>query len=97
VATVQPQDQMMNCAAIYAEIQGNNHRIEELGTREGAGRPRRTWPQASAVSLSQCFGSEWTGKVQPEQKQERYRIVSPYLGALAVQKHCGGPALPPRR
>jgi hypothetical protein len=35
VATVQPQDQYMNCTAIFAEIQSNNRRIEELAREKG--------------------------------------------------------------
>ena len=35
VATVQPQDQMLNCTAIFAEIQSNNNRIQELGREQG--------------------------------------------------------------
>ena len=34
VAVVQPQDQMMDCTAIYAEIQANNQRVCNDNYRE---------------------------------------------------------------
>jgi hypothetical protein len=96
VATVQPQDQMMNCAAIYAEIQGNNHRIEELGREKG-------WKTAQNVAAGVgglvvpvlWFGMDWQGAAGTEARALQDR--QSYLGALAVQKHCGGPSSPPPR
>ena len=89
VATVQPQDAMMNCAAIYAEIQGNNHRIEELGREKG-------WKTAQNVAAGVgglvvpvlWFGMDWQGAAGTEARALQDR--QSYLGALAVQKHCGG-------
>jgi hypothetical protein len=95
VATVQPQDQMMNCAAIYAEIQSNNHRIEELGREKG-------WKTAQNVAAGLgglvvpvlWFGMDWQGAAGTEARALQDR--QSYLGALAVQKRCGGPPPPPR-
>ena len=95
VATVQPQDQMMNCAAIYAEITSNNHRIEELGREQG-------WKVAQNVAAGVgglivpvlWFGMDWQGAAGTEARalQDRQQ----YLGMLAVQKRCNqGP--PPTR
>jgi hypothetical protein len=96
VATVQPQDQMMNCTAIYAEIQSNNHRIEELGREKG-------WKTAQNVAAGVgglvipvlWFGMDWQGAAGTEARALQDR--QSYLGALAVQKHCGGPSSPPPR
>ena len=35
VAVIQPQDQMMDCIAIYAEIKGNNAKIQQLAKDNG--------------------------------------------------------------
>ena len=96
VATVQPQDAMMNCTAIYAEIQGNNHRINELGREKG-------WKTAQNVAAGVgglvvpvlWFGMDWQGAAGTEARALQDR--QSYLGALAVQKHCGGTPPAPRR
>ena len=35
VAVVQPQDEMMDCTAIYAEVAANNREVERLGREQG--------------------------------------------------------------
>ena len=39
------------------------------------------------------FGMDWQGAAGTEARALQDRQA--YLGALAVQKHCGGPASPP--
>jgi hypothetical protein len=90
VATVQPQDQMMSCTAIFAEIQSNNNRIQELGREKG-------WKVAQNVAAGVAglvvpvlwFGMDWQGAAGTEARALQDR--QSYLAALAAQKHCGGP------
>ena len=75
---------MMDCNAIYAEIQGNNHRIEELGREKG-------WKTAQNVAAGVgglvvpvlWFGMDWQGAAGSEARALQDR--QSYLGALAVQ------------
>jgi hypothetical protein len=46
VAVIQPQDQMMDCTAIYAEIQANNGKVQQLA-RTTVGK----WPKMSLPEL----------------------------------------------
>ena len=95
VATVQPQDQMLNCTAIFAEIQSNNTRIQELGREQG-------WKVAQNVAAGVAglvvpvlwFGMDWQGAAGTEARALQDR--QSYLAALAAQKHCGGPTQAPQ-
>ena len=90
VATVQPQDQMMNCTAIYAEVASNNQKIEQLARDNG-------WKVAQNVAAGVAgfvvpvlwFGMDFQGTADKEAAALQAR--QQYLGALAVQKHCGAP------
>jgi hypothetical protein len=96
VAAVQPGDQMMSCPAIYAEIQSNNNRIQELGREKG-------WKVAQNVAAGVAgfvvpvlwFGMDWQGAAGTEARALQDR--QSYLSTLAVQKHCGGPPQRPPR
>jgi hypothetical protein len=90
VATVQPQDQMMDCTAIYAEVASNNQRVTQLSKDQG-------WKVAQNVAAGVggfvpvlWFGMDWQGTASTEAAALQSR--QQYLGALAVQKHCGGAA-----
>ena len=74
VAVIQPQDQFMDCTAIYAETQANNAKATCHQTTDG--RSRRTSPLASLASLSQSSGSVWTSRAQPIRRPPRYRLAS---------------------
>jgi hypothetical protein len=90
VAVVQPQDQMMDCLAIYAEVSANNQKVQQLAKDEG-------WKTAQNVAAGVAgfvipvlwFGMDWQGTASKEAQALQAR--QQYLGALAVQKHCGGP------
>ena len=89
VAVVQPQDQMMDCTAIYAEVAYNNKKVKQLGRDEG-------WKVAQNVAAGVAglvvpvlwFGMDWQGTASKEAQALQAR--QQYLGALAVQKRCGG-------
>ena len=88
VAVVQPQDQMMDCTAIYAEVAANNQKVQQLAKDEG-------WKTAQNVAAGVAgfvvpvlwFGMDWQGTAGKEAQALQAR--QQYLGALAVQKHCG--------
>jgi hypothetical protein len=91
VAIIQPQDQMMDCTAIYAEIQANNGRVQQLAKDNG-------WKVAQNVAAGVgglviwplWFAMDFQGTADKEAAALQAR--QQYLGALAVQRHCGGPA-----
>jgi len=90
VAVVQPQDQMMDCTAIYAEIQANNGRVQQLAKDNG-------WKVAQNVAAGVgglviwplWFAMDFQGTADKEAQALQAR--QQYLGALAAQKRCGGP------
>jgi hypothetical protein len=89
VAVVQPQDQMMNCTAIYAEVASNNQKVQQLAKDQG-------WKTAQNVAAGVAgfvvpvlwFGMDWQGSAGKEAQALQAR--QQYLGALAVQRNCGG-------
>jgi hypothetical protein len=90
VATVQPQDRNMDCAAIMAEVQANNQRVQELATEQG-------WKVAQNVAAGVAgfvipvlwFGMDWQGTAGKEAQALQSR--QQYLAALAEQRRCGSP------
>jgi hypothetical protein len=94
VATVQPQDRLMDCAAIMAEVQANNQRVQELATEQG-------WKVAQNVAAGVAgfvipvlwFGMDWQGAASKEAQALQSR--QQYLATLAEQRGCGNPGGPP--
>ena len=88
VAVIQPQDQMMDCTAIYAEIQANNAKVQQLARDNG-------WKVAQNVAAGVggvfiwplWFAMDFQGTADKEAAALQSR--QQYLGALAVQKRCG--------
>jgi hypothetical protein len=88
VAVVQPQDQMMDCTAIYAEVASNNQKVEQLARDSG-------WKVAQNVAAGVgglvvpvlWFGMDFQGTADKEAQALQAR--QQYLGALAMQKGCG--------
>ena len=89
VAVVQPQDQSMDCTAIYAEVAANNQKVEQLARDQG-------WKTAQNVAAGVAglvvpilwFGMDWQGTASKEAQALQAR--QQYLGQLALQKGCGG-------
>jgi hypothetical protein len=79
---------MLDCTAIYAEIQANNQRVTELAKENG-------WKVAQNVAAGVgglviwplWFAMDWQGTANTEAAALQNR--QQYLGALAMQKHCG--------
>lgn len=88
VATVQPQDTLMDCAAITAEVQSNNRRIQELADEQG-------WKTAQNVAAGVAglvipvlwLGMDWQGTASKEAAALNSR--QQYLATLAGQRQCG--------
>ena len=88
VAVVQPQDRYSDCLAIAAEARGNNQKVQELGSEEGAKVGQNVaagvaglfiWPLWFAMDFQGAAGKEVTA-LQTRQQ---------YLGTLAEQRRCG--------
>ena len=88
VAVVQPQDRYSDCLAIAAEVRGNNQKVQELGSEEGAKVGQNVaagvaglfiWPLWFAMDFQGAAGKEVTA-LQTRQG---------YLATLAEQRRCG--------
>ncbi len=94
VAAVQPQDQYADCAAITAEIEANNRRVNELA---GEGNLKVVQNVAAGVAgvfvPVLWFGMDWQGTANTEIAALQSR--QQYLATLAGQR-CGA-GTPPRR
>src|ERR1700730_13489542 len=87
VAVVQPQDRYTDCAAIAAEVQANNQKVQELASDEGAKVAQNVaagvaglfiWPLWFAMDFQGTASKEVTALQSRQQ----------YLGTLAEQKRC---------
>ena len=92
VATIQPHDQTSDCAAIQAEIQANNQRVQQLADEQGVKVAQNVaagvaglfiWPLFFAMDL------QGTATTEMNALQARQQ----YLGTLAQQR-CT-PQMPP--
>jgi hypothetical protein len=88
VAVVQAQDHYSDCPAIAAEVRGNNQKVQELGSEEGAKVGQNVaagvaglfiWPLWFAMDFQGAAGKE-VAALQTRQQ---------YLGTLADQRRCG--------
>jgi len=85
VAVVQPQDQSLDCTAIYAEVASNNQKVEQLARDQG-------WKTAQNVAAGVAgfvvpvlwFGMDWQGTAGKEAQALQAR--QQYLGQLAIQR-----------
>ena len=90
VPVVQAQDRHMDCAAIYAEVQSNNQKVEQTAKDQG-------WKVAQNVGAGIAgfifpplwFGMDWQGSAAKEAQALQAR--QQYLGTLAEQRNCGAP------
>lgn len=90
VPVVQAQDRHMDCPAIFAEVQSNNQKVEQLGKDQG-------WKVAQNIGAGIAgfvffplwFGMDWQGSAAKEAQALQAR--QQYLGTLAEQRKCGTP------
>jgi hypothetical protein len=94
VAVVQPQDRHADCPAIFAEVQANNKRIQDLASEQGGKVAQNV--AAGVVGLfiwPVWFGMDFQGAAGKEVDALNSR--QQYLATLAEQRNCGAPAAPP--
>lgn len=88
VAVVQPQDSMMDCAAITAEVQSNNRRIQELADEQGWKTTQNVVAGVAGLVIPVLWlGMDWQGTAKTEAAALNAR--QQYLGTLAGQRRCG--------
>jgi len=93
VAVVQPQDPYSDCAAITAEIEANNRRVNELASEGNLKVAQNVAAGVAGVFVPVLwFGMDWQGAAGTEAASLQSR--QQYLATLAQQR-CGPPA--PRR
>jgi|SRR6516225_9411947 hypothetical protein len=94
VAVVQPQDRYADCPAIFAEVQANNKKIEDLAGDQGGKVAQNVaaglvgiviWPMWFAMDFQGTAGKEIDALNNRQQ----------YLATLAAQRNCAAPVAPP--
>ena len=91
VAVVQPQDRYADCPAIFAEVQANNQKIEDLAGEQGGKVAQNI--AAGVVGLfiwPVWFGMDFQGTAGKEVDALNSR--QQYLATLAEQRNCGSAA-----
>ena len=91
VAVVQPQDRYPDCPAIYAEVQANNKKIQDLAGDQGSKVAQNI--AAGVVGLfiwPVWFGMDFQGAAGKEVDALNSR--QQYLATLAEQRNCGAAA-----
>lgn len=87
VSVIQPQDATSDCAAIFAEVASNNHKLQDLASAQGAKVAQNVaagvaglfiWPLWFALDFQGSAGIE-ASSIQDRQH---------YLGVLATQRQC---------
>ena len=96
VAVVQPQDRFMDCAAVLAEVEANNAKVQQLASDQGLKTTQNVVAGvAGFVVPILWFGMDWQGTADKETAALQAR--QQYLATLAEQKRCGVDADPPPR
>jgi hypothetical protein len=96
VAVVQTQDRFMDCPAIFAEVNANNQRLQQLASEQG-------WKATQNVAVGVAglfiwplwFGMDFQGAAGTEAASIQNR--QQYLATLAEQRRCAAPAPAPGR
>lgn len=88
VAVVQPQDRYMDCAAVLAEVQANNAKVQQLATDQGLKTTQNVVAGVAGFVVPVLwFGMDWQGTADKETQALQAR--QQYLAVLAEQKRCG--------
>jgi hypothetical protein len=91
VAVVQPQDRYSDCLAIAAEVRGNNQKVQELGSEEGAKVGQNVAAGVAGLFIWPLwFAMDFQGAADKEVTALQTR--QGYLATLAEQRRCGEPA-----
>ena len=93
VAVVQPQDRYMDCAAIFAEVQANNTKVQQLAADQGLKTTQNVAAGVAGIFIPIIwFGMDFQGTADKETAALQSR--QQYLGTLAEQRRCGAEAEP---
>jgi hypothetical protein len=85
VAVVQPQDQFTDCAAIRAEVEANNRRVQELASEEGLKTTQNVAAGVAGLFIPVLwFGMDFQGAASKEVAALQSR--QQYLATLAGQR-----------
>jgi hypothetical protein len=88
VAAVQPQDRLLDCVAITAEVRANNEKIQQLSTEKSQKVAQNVAAGLAGLFIWPLwFGMDFQGAATTETAALQSR--QEYLGTLAEQKRCG--------
>jgi hypothetical protein len=88
VSIVQVQDRYMDCPAIFAEVQSNNQRVQELAEEQGFKVAQNVVTGVAGFIIPVLwFGMDWQGAAGKEVTALQSR--QQYLATLAEQRNCG--------
>lgn len=88
VSVVQSQDRFMDCAAIMAEIESNNSKVQELASEQGLKVAQNVAAGVAGLVVPVLwFGMDWQGTADKETQALQSR--QQYLVVLAEQRQCG--------
>jgi hypothetical protein len=94
VAVVQSQGKQMDCAAITAEVQANNQKVQELASEQGLKVAQNVVAGVAGFVVPVLwFGMDWQGTADKEITALQSR--QQYLATLAEQRNCGGASATP--
>ena len=94
VAVVQSQDKHMDCTAIFAEVEANNRKVQELASEQGLKVAQNVAAGVAGLVVPVLwFGMDWQGAASKEITALQSR--QQYLATLAEQRNCGGAGPPP--
>ena len=90
VSVVQAQDRHMDCPGIFAEVQANNQRVQELAEEQGLKVAQNVVTGVAGFIVPVLwFGMDWQGAATKEVAALQSR--QQYLATMAEQRNCGSP------
>jgi hypothetical protein len=93
VQVVQPQDRYMDCAAILAEVEANNAKVQQLASDQGLKTTQNVVAGVAGFVIPVLwFGMDFQGTADKETAALQAR--QQYLATLAEQRRCGAPEEP---
>jgi hypothetical protein len=94
VAVVQPHDRFMDCAAILAEVNANNAKVQQLASDQGLKTTQNVVAGVAGFVIPVLwFGMDFQGTADKETQALQAR--QQYLATLAEQRRCGEPSSEP--
>lgn len=93
VAVVQPQDRFMTCETIFAEVQSNNEKVQQLAKDKGLKVAQNVAAGVAGFVIPVLwFGMDWQDAAGKEAQALQAR--QQYLAAMAEQRRYGAPPAP---